>query len=1189
MTRQQIRAQERADAFRRVNAAYGLEPRRARRGIARAWATQAWRKRAALTAVSCGLLALFSLGATPSAQAQGSRKDDIVFNAQGRPMAGATVRVCTSGATGQPCAPLAQIYSDAALTQALANPLSTDGLGNYSFYAAPGRYMIEISGPGITTKQLPNVILPSDPSSPTFTSVTTTSGISAFSLSLTGNLTVNGSTAVVGSLTVGGAPVPSTNADNQWTAGQRFKGPDPWRDFTAYMPAGGCSSTDNTAYYDYGTMSSGSHTLTITTSNQNFKTGCGVAVLNAGSTSTIAKPGAGCTISSIARSSNVVTVTCAAAHGVFVESYGVAFGMVVAGVTDTSFNGTFTVASVPDATHITYAQTAANGTSSGGTVNTLWGYAHGVTGSTTYNYKLVSVDGNMGYSAATGPITITNGNATLSATNLNYNWINVPPVQNSYMVAVYSDKGPGGAYSCIGVTFNMGFDDYGLYAYPNCPLFLPATPPSSAGNQTLNSIIIAGSGAGATLTLADAATNSVSGSNPVFHDETSFLKSCLTDVIADQANVGGSNTSSYGCYIPPVSGGMYWMNGLMPTATLSPANSVKIDVAGTLNFDLLPWFINKGYNIEGVGGGGAGGTFFHEGTVSVVFQSQVPAAFVLREGASQIQIKNFALSNLRGYGIWAGDTWDAGGGVAGLTLDNLSISVGNGGMGVPMWFDNNVIGVWMNHDTLIPSDSGGLPAIAFTMSDYGGNTNCCYYINDLTSDFHGFRIDAPAGNLTGGGITGPTVHGWLSESLHDSYMINHDNGPNAPGTGGIIAEAIELYDVDSADAYSGPLLHERYGSLNPPGGSSTSAGLFLQNSNIAQIMSCGPDPSCDTPGVDSLSLSAADANVPGSLGGEAGFSANGGRVKLNNVPLLMTGGKNQYGVGDLAQAMLLPPAYNFTVSSTGSGSLSSGTWCAIVYGYDSKVIPGYTVPSHEVCQAVGASSSIVYSWGVAGYMGEKSWRIYYGIGSGNETKYYDTSGAQGFTLTTDGGTVAAQPTGTPNAYLSALYFDGFPSCLLCGGGSSMPLGIGVWPVQSNGIKLDVGGGTIRGQGGIQAGTDTAFNASPRGSYNAFLPNLTSAAGTYQRMTLDKAITVTRFQLVLGTAGSGCTTQSTVSVTDGTNSVTLTTANGTAIYDSGAVSQGFAAAANLDIKIATAASGCTTAPQNANVTVQYRMQ
>jgi len=98
------------------------------------------------------LLALFAIALfSGRADAQGTRKDDIVFNAQGRPMAGASVRVCTSAATGQPCTPLAQIYSDPALTQALANPTSTDGLGNYNFYASPGRYMIEIGGPGITT------------------------------------------------------------------------------------------------------------------------------------------------------------------------------------------------------------------------------------------------------------------------------------------------------------------------------------------------------------------------------------------------------------------------------------------------------------------------------------------------------------------------------------------------------------------------------------------------------------------------------------------------------------------------------------------------------------------------------------------------------------------------------------------------------------------------------------------------------------------------------------------------------------------------------------------------------------------------------------------------------------------------------------------------------------------------------
>jgi hypothetical protein len=246
--------------------------------------------RKVLAAAAITVILLAACGV--DARAQGSRKDDIVFNAQGRPMAGATVRVCTAAATGQPCSPLALIYSDPGLTQALANPIATDGLGNYSFYASPGRYEIEISGPSILTKQLPNVILPSDPTAPTFTTVTTTSGISAFSLSLAGNLTVSGSAAVTGSFTVGGAPVASTGADNQWTSPQRFKGPDPWRDITAYMPAGGCDNTGASLTGEVGTINAGSTALGITFDN-GFKNGCGIFVYGAGAASTLSTPAQG--------------------------------------------------------------------------------------------------------------------------------------------------------------------------------------------------------------------------------------------------------------------------------------------------------------------------------------------------------------------------------------------------------------------------------------------------------------------------------------------------------------------------------------------------------------------------------------------------------------------------------------------------------------------------------------------------------------------------------------------------------------------------------------------------------------------------------------------------------------------------------------------------------------------------------
>jgi hypothetical protein len=71
----------------------------------------------------------------PSARAQGSRKDDIVFGPSGHPVSDATIRVCASTATGTPCTPLATIYTDATLTVPASNPFQSDGIGNYHFYA----------------------------------------------------------------------------------------------------------------------------------------------------------------------------------------------------------------------------------------------------------------------------------------------------------------------------------------------------------------------------------------------------------------------------------------------------------------------------------------------------------------------------------------------------------------------------------------------------------------------------------------------------------------------------------------------------------------------------------------------------------------------------------------------------------------------------------------------------------------------------------------------------------------------------------------------------------------------------------------------------------------------------------------------------------------------------------------------
>ena len=92
-------------------------------------------------------------------------------------------------------------------------------------------------------------------------------------------------------------------------------------------------------------------------------------------------PGAGVTlvsdiiigITAISRTSNVVTVTTTAPTGLVATDH-----VTIAGVTDTSFNGAFPIASIIDSLHFTYAQTAANAASSGGTAAPIGSLSAGV-------------------------------------------------------------------------------------------------------------------------------------------------------------------------------------------------------------------------------------------------------------------------------------------------------------------------------------------------------------------------------------------------------------------------------------------------------------------------------------------------------------------------------------------------------------------------------------------------------------------------------------------------------------------------------------------------------------------------------------------------------------------------------------------------------------------------------------------
>ncbi|MBI1750155.1 MAG: hypothetical protein HY234_15705 [Acidobacteria bacterium] len=92
-----------------------------------------------------------------------------------------------------------------------------------------------------------------------------------------------------------------------------------------------------------------------------------------------------------ARSANVVTITTTAAHNFVVGQL-----VIIAGVTDTSFNGSFLISTVPTTTTFTYSQSANNATSGGGSI-------------TSYAVKVKAVSVADSSATATGIVDISSG------------------------------------------------------------------------------------------------------------------------------------------------------------------------------------------------------------------------------------------------------------------------------------------------------------------------------------------------------------------------------------------------------------------------------------------------------------------------------------------------------------------------------------------------------------------------------------------------------------------------------------------------------------------------------------------------------------------------------------------------------------------------------------------------------------
>lgn len=271
----------------------------------------------------------------------------------------------------------------------------------------------------------------------------------------------------------------------------------------------------------------------------------------------------------------------------------------------------------------------------------------GTTGTTTYQYQVVAMDGKGGYTAASPVTTITNGNATLSSTN--YNNIQWTPVTGAVAYIVYGTI--GGSWFPMANTTVTSFNDNGTATYSIWGLN-SNTPPAISGNQTLFTTISSGGGT-ATLTLTNNATTSVS-SAKVYHDDTLAIQNALNNGSSVKIPAGSYNISSTlivdsRCKVSGEKNSSGHQSTLKSAATLCTAmlqvaSNGSDDNANYFKFGLLENIMLDGY-ADGTNGTRGGADGIHLGVNGAASGTNEANDFVIRD----CNIANFTGNGIVAY------------------------------------------------------------------------------------------------------------------------------------------------------------------------------------------------------------------------------------------------------------------------------------------------------------------------------------------------------------------------------------------------------------------------------------------------------------------------------------------------------------------------------------------------------------
>lgn len=887
---------------------------------------------------------------------------------------------------------------------------------------------------------------------------------------------------------VGGGTGATLGADNTFTNNNRFQGPIPWRDATAY---GAVSKTGSSGV----ACTAGSPSITITGAYSppfdiigDWANGEYMSIYGCGPLATVAAPNiTPLAITTLVRSGGVVTAT--------LPSTGPIDGgyLWVTGVADTTFNGLRYWTGGNLSTTITWNDSQANASSSGGTVSTGVAIYEGTNpGATTYTYNACTVGHGGGCSAKSATMTVASAPATLTDMDAIWTYWGFDFPTNGDYLCIYRNN------SFIGRTHNdAGYKDDGTVwaRNSNCP----AAPPASATADTLiGRKILSGAGT-SNLVLDGNAVTSVAINAYAFHDSAPAITAALAAAVTD------NNLSSGGPEVILPAGNYQISRVDIDQYKLIATGSIRLtthpirvegsstfeghgnntrsqinyrsDQVSIISSDFLGGSIDSFVVPGGLGGNTISGAAFNSTTIDIVLAS-TPSA-----GSNGV-----TLTNIRGYHSTAGECLWADMNTIFVQISNWGCSAATVGAGAPI----NRYSIYMSNVSARVTD-------------------VVWDMKDIFMAAGSIWVDSPAPVIDGAtaGFSFWRLSGFSSETVHSLGLFNIDAGcttsPYNIITG--VSKGIVEFAVGSDQApYKGEYYFPRAGTTGCTVDQVHADGFA--GSDI-WITPRGSDPTvgASVPMVaKSLSTSIDGALLSADQDANKGETRVGGlRAMFGGIVLM----RCVQAVSDTpCGAVMIEPA-DFSISDGGAGA---GCGAGLTYYFQVSESDGigWTKVGMQVRErsaSTGAGGEIIRLTFAPGFIGPK-YRVWFGTTSQAQTSYIETTN-QSLDFVCQAATATGQiPPSSSNAYQTKLASESDVDSYL-GMGTHDHFGVAKNPsTLGTTFHLDIGGLT---------NTDTSYNLNSKLIASATNPTIASGFGSSPSVVTPNGTVA--FTVNVGTGGT----------------------------------------------------------------------